>query len=59
MKDTGTGLGLSISFEIVHAHQGELLLANRDGGVAVASVRLPQDSDHRDGLKQGGRCLQV
>ena len=44
-KDTGTGLGLSISFEIVQAHGGELLLANRDGGGAIASVRLPLDHD--------------
>ena len=40
-KDTGTGLGLSISFEIIQAHGGELVLTNREGGGAVASVRLP------------------
>jgi signal transduction histidine kinase len=51
-KDTGTGLGLSISFEIVKAHGGELLLANREGGGAVASVRLPLDRDDRDTLRQ-------
>ncbi len=49
-KDTGTGLGLSISFEIVQAHGGELVLANRDGGGALASVRLPLDSNNRDTL---------
>jgi signal transduction histidine kinase len=50
-KDTGTGLGLSISFEIVQAHAGELLLANREGGGAVASLRLPLDSNDRDTLR--------
>jgi signal transduction histidine kinase len=47
-KDNGTGLGLSISFEIVQAHGGELLLANRDGGGAIASLRLPMDSEDDD-----------
>jgi signal transduction histidine kinase len=47
-KDTGTGLGLSISFEIVRAHGGELLLANCEGGGAVASLRLPLNGEpHR------------
>jgi two-component system sensor histidine kinase HydH len=47
-KDNGTGLGLSISFEIVQAHGGELLLANRDGGGAIASLRLPMNSEDDD-----------
>jgi signal transduction histidine kinase len=51
-KDNGTGLGLSISFEIVQAHGGELLLANREGGGAIASVRLPLNIGDRDTLIQ-------
>ncbi len=50
-KDTGTGLGLSISFEIVQAHGGELVLANRDKGGALASIRLPLGSKDRDTLR--------
>ena len=49
-KDTGTGLGLSISFEIVQAHGGELLLANHEGGGAVASIRMPLNGNDRDTL---------
>jgi signal transduction histidine kinase len=51
-KDNGTGLGLSISFEIVQAHEGELNLANHEGGGAIASLRLPLNRDEPDTLKQ-------
>jgi signal transduction histidine kinase len=51
-KDNGTGLGLSISFEIVQAHGGELHLANRDGGGAIASLRLPLNGSERETLER-------
>jgi signal transduction histidine kinase len=51
-KDNGTGLGLSISFEIVQAHGGELQLANRETGGAIASLRLPLKARERDTLRQ-------
>lgn len=40
-KASGTGLGLTICREIVDAHGGHLILANREGGGALASVWLP------------------
>jgi signal transduction histidine kinase len=51
-KDNGTGLGLSISFEILQAHGGELRLANREAGGAVASLLLPMNNDERDTLRR-------
>jgi signal transduction histidine kinase len=51
-KDNGTGLGLSISFEIVQAHGGDLHLANRESGGAIASLRLPLNRGERDTLRQ-------
>jgi signal transduction histidine kinase len=51
-KDNGTGLGLSISFEIIQAHGGELRLANREAGGAVASLLLPLNNDERDTLRR-------
>jgi signal transduction histidine kinase len=40
-KETGLGLGLSISKRIVEAHGGEIAAADRPGGGAVFTIRLP------------------
>ena len=37
----GTGLGLSVVQRIVEAHGGRVSAANREGGGAVFTVRLP------------------
>jgi len=36
----GTGLGLSLAYDIVKAHDGEIKIANAEGG-ATFIVRLP------------------
>ncbi len=43
-KDTGLGLGLVVSKRIVDAHGGTLGVANRPGGGAEFTVRLPRES---------------
>jgi signal transduction histidine kinase len=40
-KPQGTGLGLAISRQIIEEHGGELRWANRPGGGAVFTIRLP------------------
>lgn len=40
-KASGTGIGLTLCREIIEAHGGRILLANRDGGGAVVTVWLP------------------
>ncbi len=41
-KDSGTGIGLALCREIVEAHGGELVVANRDGGGLTVSCTLPK-----------------
>ena len=45
-KPQGTGLGLSISRQIIEEHRGELRWANRPGGGAVFTIRLPVKVAH-------------
>lgn len=41
-KRTGTGVGLALSREIIEAHDGQLTLANREGGGLIVSCSLPK-----------------
>ena len=38
----GTGLGLSLSYDIVKAHQGELMVETNEGGKTTFIIQLPQ-----------------
>ena len=40
-KRSGTGLGLALTREIVEAHNGRIVLANRDGGGLSVSLIFP------------------
>ncbi len=37
----GTGLGLSLSYDIVKAHNGELILDSKEGEGSVFKISLP------------------
>lgn len=40
-KNRGSGIGLAVCDEIVSRHNGELIIANADGGGCIATIRLP------------------
>ena len=44
----GTGIGLHVAKRIVEAHGGEISLSTREGGGAVARVRIPVGVDSID-----------
>lgn len=41
-KSGGTGLGLAIVYRVAEVHQGEVMAANRPGGGAAFTLRIPQ-----------------
>ncbi|QGM47890.1 PAS domain S-box protein [Methylocystis heyeri] len=48
----GTGLGLWVSYSIIKEHGGSIVAANRAGGGAVLTVRLPIDGARTPGGAQ-------
>jgi two-component system sensor histidine kinase MtrB len=52
--DQGSGLGLAITAENVRVHGGTVQAANRPGGGAVFTVRIPLPAEPADESFQGG-----
>ena len=48
LETGGTGLGLSIARTIIHAHGGEITLANRPRGGLIVTITLPYVEDVGD-----------
>ncbi len=43
-RETGTGLGLAIVHRILDAHDGSVVLGERDGGGALVELRVPLEA---------------
>jgi two-component system sensor histidine kinase HydH len=43
-KAQGTGLGLALAKKIIEAHDGQLVIANKEGGGAMVTVVVPLDA---------------
>ena len=48
LETGGTGLGLSIARTVIHAHGGEITLANRPEGGLMVTITLPYAEDFVD-----------
>lgn len=54
-RESGTGLGLAIVHRILDAHNGSVVLGDRDGGGAVVELRVP--SDMKSSCTVDGECV--
>jgi two-component system sensor histidine kinase MtrB len=53
-RSEGSGLGLSIAMENAHIHGGRITAANRPGGGAVFTLRLPMGTEPEGGGTEPG-----